>query len=302
VLIRRGFPFRQILLMLLCGAVPAGAAVSARDDTGQVVRLARAARRVVSLAPSTTEALFAIGAGPRLVGVSSFDDYPPAAKKLPKVGTFSGPDLERIVAAKPDLVVAAHGNPLELIRRLRSRKIPVYVTNPMTIDTVLENMRALGRLTGRDAAAQRLVQGLRDRLRRVAERVAGRPAVNTLVVIWDEPLTVAGGKSFLQDLLRRAGGVNAARSITDTYPKLDPERLLLMNPTVVLYPVGGDRERSDRRGARLERLKERAGFRQTAAARTGRFHSLNPDWLMRPGPRMVQGIEAVARLLHPEAF
>jgi iron complex transport system substrate-binding protein len=295
VQIRRNFVLWPILLMLLGSAVPVGAAVSARDDTGQVTRLARPARRVVSLAPSTTEALFAIGAGPRLVGVSSFDDYPPAAKKLPKMGTFSGPDLERIVAAKPDLVVAAHGNPLDLIRRLRSRKIPVYVTNPLSIDAVLENMLDLGRLTGRDAAARRLVQGLRERLRRVAERVARRPAVNALVVIWDEPLTVAGGKSFIQDILRRAGGVNAARSITETYPKLDPERLLLMNPAVVLYPVGGE-------AARLKRLKERAGFRQTTAARTGRVHSLNPDWLMRPGPRMVQGVEMVARLLHPEAF
>jgi iron complex transport system substrate-binding protein len=116
-----------------------------------------------------------------------------------------------------------------------------------------------------------------------------------MVVIWDEPLTVAGSRSFIQDVLGRAGGTNAARTINEAYPKLDPERLVAMNPVVVIFPVTGD-------PARVERLKSRAGFRQTEAARTGRFYSLNPDWLMRPGPRLVQGVEAVARLLHPGLF
>jgi iron complex transport system substrate-binding protein len=274
------------------GGSPVGASVQVKDDTGRVVRLARPARRVVSLAPSTTELLYAVGAGGLLVGVSSYDDYPPAVKRVPKIGTFSGPDLERVVAARPDLVVAAHGNPLELIDRLRRQGLPVYVSNPTTVDGVLRNMTDLGRLTGKSAAARQVVRGLQDRLKRVAQTVGRRSPVTTLVVIWDEPLTVAGGRSFIQDILRRAGGANAARGLSEAYPKLDPERLVTLNPTVVLFPVGGDR-------AKVDRLKSRAGFRQTTAARAGPIYTLNPDWLMRPGPRVVQGVEAIANLLHP---
>lgn len=281
------------MLLLTVGVLPpAWGAVQAKDDTGRVVRLARPARRVVSLAPSATEMLFAIGTGPLLVGVSTYDDYPPAVKRLPRVGTFSGPDLERIVAARPDLVVAAYGNPLELIDRLRRRGTPVYVSNPTTVDGVLRNMTDLGGLTGKSTSARRVVRDLQDRLRRVARSIGRRSPVKTLVVIWDEPLTVAGGKSFIQDILRRAGGANAARRLSEAYPKLDPERLVALDPPVILFPVGGDR-------AKLDRLKNRAGFRQTTAGRTGRIYTLNPDWLMRPGPRVVQGVEAIARLLHP---
>jgi iron complex transport system substrate-binding protein len=236
--------------------------------------------------------LFAISAERALVGVSSFDDYPPAARKLPKMGSFSGPDLERIVAARPDLVVAAYGNPRELVDRLRRMNLPVYVSNPASVDGVLQNMSDLGRLTGQEVKARQQVHALKERLRQVAAIGHGQPSVKTLVVIWDEPLTVAGGKSFIQDILRQAGGVNVAAGLAEAYPKLDPERLLSMDPEVVLFPVVNE-------PARVERLKQRPGFRQTRAARAGRVYTLNPDWLMRPGPRVILGVEAVARLLHP---
>lgn len=285
-----------MLLSLAVPVPPVQTAVTARDDTGQQVSLVHRARRVVSLAPSTTEMLFAIGAGPAVVGVSGADDYPPPVQQLPRIGSFSAPDLERIVAAKPDLAVAAYGNPLEVIHHLRGLGIPVYVSNPIDVAGVLHSMSELGTLTGREATARRAVRGLEERLRQVRVRVRGRPAAKTLVVIWDEPLTVAGARSFIQDILRRAGGVNAAAGLTEAYPKLDPERLLLMDPAVVLFPV-----ESQLAQTKLKQLRVRPGFRQTNAARSGRFYSLNPDWLMRAGPRVVLGVEAVARLLHPDA-
>jgi iron complex transport system substrate-binding protein len=288
----RWWRYCLVLLALFTGMGTARGAVSARDDTGHEVMLSRPAKRVVSLAPSSTEMVFAVGAGALLVGVSTYDDFPPAARKLPKIGTFSGPDLERIVAFRPDLVVAAYGNPLELIDRMRQRHIPVYVSNPSSVDGVLRNLQDLGRLTGRAAQAASQVRQLRARLGRVTARVRSLPALRTLVVIWDEPLTVAGGNSFIQDILRHAGGVNVVASLSQAYPKLDPERLPELDPEVVLFPVGKDKPR-------VERLKGRPGFRQTTAARTGRVYTLNPDWLMRPGPRVVQGVEAVARLLQP---
>jgi iron complex transport system substrate-binding protein len=279
-------------LIAVCTSMPAQVAISGRDDTGARVALDRPARRVVSLTPATTEMLFAIGAGRALVGVSAADDYPPAARALPKVGSYSGPDLERVVAARPDLVVAAYGNPLELIAQLRRRHLPVYVCNPSTVAGVLRDMQDLGSLTGQRAAAQRAVLGLEARLKAVERRIGGQPPVKALVLIWDEPLTVAGGRSFIADILRRAGAANAAASLTEAYPKLDPERLLVMDPDVVLFPVAPA-------GNALERLKRRPGFRQSRAVRAGRVYTLNPDWLERPGPRVVLGVEAVARLLHP---
>src|SRR5437867_2171783 len=139
----RWWRYCLVLLALFTGTGTARGAVSARDDTGHTVLLSRPAKRVVSLAPSSTEMVFAVGAGALLVGVSTYDDFPPAARKLPKIGTFSGPDLERIVAARPDLVVAAYGNPLELIDRLRRRNIAVYVSNPSSVDGVLRNLSDL---------------------------------------------------------------------------------------------------------------------------------------------------------------
>jgi iron complex transport system substrate-binding protein len=287
-----GCPYAVLSLALAWLAAPATGSVSARDDTGVRLELPRVARRVVSLTPSTTEMLFAIGAAGSLVGVSDADNYPPAARRLPKVGSYSGPDLERIVAARPDLVVAAYGNPEDLSGQLRRRQIPVYVCNPSTVSGVMRNLVDLGSLTGQGLQARRLVRSMEARLKAVEQRVHGQPAVKTLVVIWDEPLTVAGGKSFIQDILRRAGGVNAAAALSEAYPKLDPERLLVMDPEVVLFPVAPV-------GNSLDSLKSHPGFRQTRAVRSGRVYALNPDWVVRPGPRVVQGVEAVARLLHP---
>jgi ABC-type Fe3+-hydroxamate transport system substrate-binding protein len=287
-----GCRYAVLSLVLARLAAPATGGVSARDDTGVRVALPHAARRVVSLAPSTTEMLFAIGAAGTLVGVSAADDFPPAARRLPKIGSYSGPDLERIIAAQPDLIVVSYGNPQELVGLLRRRHLPVYVSNPATVSEMMRNLIDLGSLTGHSTQARRVVRNMEERLRRVEQRVSRQPPVRTLVVIWDEPLTVAGGKSFIQDILRRAGGVNAAASFSEAYPKLDPERLLVMDPEVVLFPVAPV-ENS------LDRLKSHAGFRQTRAVRSGRVYALNPDWVERAGPRLVLGVEAVARLLHP---
>jgi iron complex transport system substrate-binding protein len=279
-------------LLLASCARPTAAAVSAWDDMGVLLHLVRPAQRVVSLAPSSTEMLFAIGAAGKLVGVSNADDYPPAARRLPKVGSYSGPDMERIVAARPDLVVAVYGNPLELIAQLRRRGIPVFVSNPRTVDGVLHNLVDLGQLTGERKPAETLVRSLHSRLARVRRQVQSKTPVKTLVVVWDEPLTVAGGRSFIQDVLRCAGGANAAGALAEAYPKLDPERLLLMDPEVIVFPVAPV-------GSNLSRLESRPGVRQTRAGRGGRVYALNPVGLERSGPRVVLGIEALANLLHP---
>jgi iron complex transport system substrate-binding protein len=268
------------------------APVSAVDDQGRRVTLPRPARRIVSLAPNVTEMLFAVGASKALVGVTQYCDYPLAAKRLPKIGGFSAPDLEAVAAGKPDLVVAAYGNSLEGIAALRRLGLPVFVTNPRGVDGILRNLQSLGLLTGHRREATRLVAGLKARLSRVARRVARRPARRTLIVIWHDPMTVVGGRSYLTDAIRRAGGVNAAGAIAEAYPKLDPERLIGLAPEVIFLPGSGDRA--------VSTLASRPGVPETPAGRAKRLYSVPADPLQRAGPRLIAAIEEMARRLHPE--
>jgi ABC-type Fe3+-hydroxamate transport system substrate-binding protein len=298
-LIARGFNRRAMaalaLLILLLGTAPAIAApVSAVDDQGRKLTLARPARRIVSLAPNVTEMLFAVGAGPRVVGVTQFCDFPEAAKEKPKIGNFSNPDLEAVAAARPDLVVAAHGNSLDGIAALRRLGLSVFVTHPRTTTGVIRNMETLGRLAGQERPARRVAAELRGRLARLERRLAGRSRRRALIVIWPDPLTVVGGLSYLNDAIRCAGGVNGAEAIREAYPKVDPERLITLAPEALIYP-GADT-------ARLASLARRPGVAETPAGRAKRVHAVTADWLLRAGPRLVAGIEEMARRLHPEAF
>jgi iron complex transport system substrate-binding protein len=296
---------RQIPLLLLglslTVAGRAAASVAAVDDQGRKLTLPRPARRVVSLAPNVTEMLFAIGAGPQVVGVTHFCDYPPAARAVAKIGNFSAPDLEAVAALRPDLIVAAHGNSLEAIAALRRLKLSVFVTNPQDTEGVLRNMEALGRLTGLTERAARITRELRGRLRKLAAQLAGRqggapPApVRTLVVIWHDPMTVVGGRSYVNEAIRRAGGVNAAGGIQEAYPKLDPERLITLRPEALILPTGSH-------SGAAAKLADRPGVAQTPAGRAGRIYTVTADWLLRAGPRLVSGIEEMARRLHPQAF
>jgi iron complex transport system substrate-binding protein len=282
------------LLALLAGQA-VGAPVSAVDDQGRRVALSRPARRVVSLAPNVTEMLFAVGAGPEVVGVTQFCDYPPAARRVRKIGNFSAPDLEAVAAARPDLVVAAYGNSLEAIAALRRLRMPVFVTNPQDTSGVLRNLVALGTLTGHAAEATRRVGELSGRLARLQHRLAGRAARRALVVVWTDPMTVVGGRSFLNEAIRRAGGVNAAGEIQEAYPKLDPERLITLRPEVILYPAGDPH-------ATTADVSRRPGVAETPAGQTQQIYTVPADWVVRAGPRLIAGIEEMARRLHPEAF
>jgi iron complex transport system substrate-binding protein len=282
------------LLLMLAGRVVA-APVSAVDDQGRPVTLPKPARRVVSLAPNVTEMLFAVGAGPAVVGVTQFCDFPPAARRVKKIGNFSTPDLEAVAGARPDLIVAAYGNSLEGIAALRRLGLPVFVTNPQDTAGVLRNLSALGTLTGHPAEATRVVADLRARLARLQRRLAGRRARRALVVVWPDPLTVVGGRSYLNEAIRRAGGVNSAGGIHEAYPKLDPERLITLSPEVILVPVGD-------RSATTGELARRPGIAETPAGQAHRIYTVTADWVVRAGPRLIAGIEEMARRLHPEAF
>lgn len=281
-------------LGLALAAAPVSASVSARDDLATVITLPRPARRIVAMAPNAVELLFAVGAGKQVVGVPSQTDYPPEATKLPQVGGFMTPDEEAILIKRPDLIVLAHGNPKAFIERLRARKIPVFILHPQKVDDIPKAMRAIGKITGHDtdaaATASRFEQGLRD----ISGRVAKLPAPRTALLVWDDPLTLAGAGAYLNDALRLAGAQNIAADLAKPYPTMDPEQFALRNPEAILFAV--------HEAGRVKDATGRPGIRSTAAVKSGRVYHLDDDLLLRPGPRLIQGLRAMAEALHPGAF
>ena len=247
-------------------------------------------RRIVSLAPSTTEILYALGVGGRLVGVDQYSDWPPAAAKVPRVGSDLSPSVERIVALRPDVVfVATSANARELPDELRRVDVRVVISHVVTLDDLWRDIVATGDAVGRHDAAVGLVARLRARIDAVHARVAALPPARALVVVWADPLTVVGGHSFVDDEIRAAGGDNVAGDSPQPYPQYSVERMLARAPEVIV--VG-----SHDGGPSLAPLTAHASL---PAVKNGRVHTVDGNLLFRPGPRVVDGVELLARLFHP---
>ena len=284
-------------LALACLLLPGAASgLTVTDQTGRRVILPRPPGRIVSLVPSVTEAVFTIGAQDRLVGVTDFCDYPAEARRKPSVGGMISPSLEGIVALKPDLVVATTaGNRHETFDQLARLKIPVYLVNPVAVSDVLDLIGRLGRLTDRPEPAGRLVVALRERIQAVVARVAGRPRPRVLYVLWPDPLIVPARGALVSELLGLAGGDSVTADGGQGYPRYSMEAALARNPEVILVA------RHDPTGSPLARSTwER--FTQVPAVSAGRLHTVDGDLMHRYGPRVVDGLEALARLIHPGAF
>jgi iron complex transport system substrate-binding protein len=281
------------LALLLPHAV---AALTVIDQTGRRVDLLAPPARIISLVPSVTEILFTIGAQGRLVGRTDFCDYPAEARRKPSVGGMLAPSLEGLVALKPDLVVATTaGNRHETFDQIARLKIPVYLVNPVTVSDVLELLGRLGRLTERVDAADRLVATMRERIEAVSARVAGRPRPRVLYVIWPDPLIVPGRGALISELIALAGGDSVTADGGMGYPRYSMEAALARNPEVIVLASHGS-ERSPLVRSKWER------FSQVPAIAAGRLYSMDGNLMHRYGPRIVDGLEALARLIHPEAF
>jgi iron complex transport system substrate-binding protein len=248
------------------------------------------ARRIVSLAPSSTEILYALGAGDRVVGVDQYSDWPPEALRVPRVGSDLQPSVERILALKPDVVfVATSANSRELPLELERFGIRVVISRIDTLDDLWRDITQSGEAIDQHDAAVALVDKLRARIAATHARVAALPPVKALVVVWADPLTVAGGHSFVDDVIRAAGGDNIAGDSAQPYPQYSVERMLARAPAVIV--VG-----SHKGGPALEPLLAHASL---PAVKNGRVHSVDGDLLFRPGPRLADGVELLARLFHP---
>ncbi|HEX6835610.1 MAG TPA: cobalamin-binding protein [Polyangia bacterium] len=251
---------------------------------------AREVRRIVSLAPSTTEILYALGAGDRRVGVDQYSDWPPAALKVPRVGSDLSPSVERILALKPDVVfVATSANSRELPDELARLGVRVVISQVVTLDDLWRDIVTTGDAIGRHEAGVALTAKLQARVAATHARVAALVAVKALVVVWADPLTVVGGHSFVDDAVRAAGGNNIAGDSPQPYPQYSVERMLARAPDVII--VG-----SHKGGPSAKTLD---AYVSVPAVRNGRVHAVDGDLLFRPGPRIVDGIELLARLFHP---
>jgi iron complex transport system substrate-binding protein len=261
------------------------------------------ATRIISLVPALTEMLFAIGAGPQVIAVSSYDDFPPEAQRLPRVGALLDPDVERILALRPDLVLT-YGSQDALQAQLARAGIHAFSYRHGGIESLFQTLHDLGAATGRTAAAARTAAAIQAHLDTIRARVQGRARPRVLLVFGREPqslkqLYVSGGAGFLHDMLEIAGGTNAFADLRQEAVQPSHETLLTRAPDVILEvrataPVAG-----------ADIARERASWAALAsipAVRNGRIHFLNGDYLVVPGPRVGAATEAFARAIHPEAF
>ncbi|MGV8075560.1 MAG: ABC transporter substrate-binding protein [Syntrophobacteraceae bacterium] len=253
--------------------------------------------RVVSLAPSITEIVFALGKGDRLKGVTQHCDFPKEAQSLPGIGSYIHPDLERIAALKPDLCIATKdGNPRDLAERLVALGIPVYAVNPKDLDTVVDTVIEIGRILNTEVKAQELANEMRSRIARVKSRVAEagrRPKVFFQIGV--VPIVSVGTDTFIHELITTAGGENTAQGLTP-YPRFSREQVLALSPEVVIIT-------SMTRGQVFEEVRDEwKKWESLPAVRNERIHIVESNLFDRPAPRLIEGLELLARLIHPELF
>jgi iron complex transport system substrate-binding protein len=266
------------------------------DDMGNEVTIEAEPQRIVSMAPSHTQLLYALGLGDKVVGVTEYCSYPPEAQEKPKVGGFSDIDLEQAVGLDPDLVLGTSIHAQSVGPALVERGLKVVLINPETVDDVLEKIVLVGRVTGREEAATALADELRGRIEATmdkAQKAGSKPRV-----YWElsNDLYTAGPGSFIDDLITRAGGINIAADAKEQWPQLNLEALILADPEVIVladHPYGET----------AEKVKARPGWADISAVKNDRIvEVLDDDLVSQPGPRVAEALEFVAKALHPELF
>ena len=265
------------------------------DDAGRAIGFPAHVDRVISLAPNLTEIVFAIGAGQTLVGRTRYCDFPAEAKRVEEVGDTLHPSLEKIIALKPQVVLVSTASQLEVFtEQLKAHNIIVFVTDPHDLEGVFNSILKVGDILGEKERATKLVEQLRKRVELVEEAVKPLPRVRTFYQLSAEPLYTAGKESFATDLMKRAGADSVTADVPGAWPKYSAESALAAKPDAIILPTGGSMGEGNSNVA--EALKK------SPAVQLGRVYKINDDHLVRPGPRAVDGLEEMARALHPEAF
>jgi iron complex transport system substrate-binding protein len=255
------------------------------------VKIPARVERAVSLAPNLTETVFTVGGGDRLVGVTSYCDYPAKAQRIQKVGDTITPNLETIVALKPQVVLVSTASQIEsFTNTLNQQNIAVFVTNPQDLEGVYRTISQLGEIFGEDEKARETIGQMKRRVADIEARTGAAENVKVFLQISKEPLFTIGKESFMTDLIYRAGGVSVTANVDEAYPKFSKETALALQPEAIILSESADnRQPSD-------------VFANSPATKNGRIFRVSADLLSRPGPRLVDGLEQLARALHPESF
>ncbi|ADY27719.1 ABC-type transporter, periplasmic subunit (plasmid) [Deinococcus proteolyticus MRP] len=281
-----------LLLALSTAAQATSYPLTVTDDLGRRVVLKKEPMRIVAMLPSHTETLIAIGAGGKLVGIDEYSNYPKnVTDNITKVGNGFQPNIEKIVALKPDLVLADESSSSRLTARLEAAGLTVYGGTAQTYNEVFQKIVVLGRLTNRESGATRLVSSMRRDLSALERTVVNRPKVSTYYEVDPTPYSV-GPNSFIGTLMTRAGGRTIVPASLGDFPKIDPELIVRSNPQVMI-------------GLTPEEARRRPGWQNLQAVRAGRVYkptAAERDALSRPGPRLPQAMRALIRMIHPEAL
>jgi iron complex transport system substrate-binding protein len=271
---------QALLLVAALAACQARAAVTVKDDDGNLVTLQKPAQRVISLAPHVTEMLFAAGGGSHVVGVVAYSDFPEDAKKIPQIGSNREVDLERIMALKPDLIVVwRHGSSERQIEMVRKLGVPMFHSEPQTLDAIPDSVAKLGQLMGTESAAAPAAAALRRQLADLRGRYANRPTVRAFYQVWDQPLYTLNGKHIVSDALRLCGGENIFAKLAVTAPVVSVEGVLQENPEAIFATA-------EKNYGGVSMWKP---YGTLLAVRNDNLFTIDGNLLNRAGPRMILG-------------
>jgi len=269
------------------------------DDIGRVVTIDKIPQRIVSFGPSITEILFALGLGEKVVGVSEFCDYPEAAQAKPKVGNAFSPSVESVVNLEPDLVLTVKHE--QLNSQLDALGIKFMVLDPKDIDGILSDIELVGRVTGTESEAEELIEGMQDNISQVLAQVENAAEVSVFFIVDATDLTLpwtAGPGSFIDAIINMVSGENIAAEAQGVWVQFSIEEIVSADPEVIIVQtmMGGIPTVS------VEALEEHPVWRELSAVKQGRVYLIDGDLVSRPGPRIVQGLEEMAKIIHPELF
>ncbi len=290
-------------LFLACAPTPgetASSTIEITDQLGRTVKLEGIPQRIISLAPSNTEILFALGLADRVVAVTDYADYPPEAKEKPSIGGYTTPSIERLVAFSPDLILATSVHKERIIPQLEAKGMTVFALDPQTIDEVLATITLVGEITGQEEEASRLVAKMQSRIEAVTDKTNSLPQgqrPRVFYIVWHDPLMAPGSGTFQDDMIGKAGGTNIARDLAG-WTTISLERVIEANPEVMIAGVShGTGENLN-----FQFITTEPRLRNTDARRNNRLYDIDGNLTSRPGPRIIDGLEKFAQFIHPELF
>jgi len=286
-----------LLSPLIWGSNTLSSSQQFKDEVGREVTVQFPPQKIVSLAPNITEILFSLGLDQEIVGVSIHCNFPEKVQSKVRVGSYISLDFERIISLKPDLIIATGaGNTRDMVERLERLGFPTYVIFPKNVEEVIGSVGHLSQLVGREKEGMEIIKQMKRRRERVEALTQGLPRPRVFLQIGEAPIVTVGKNSFADDLIRLAGGDNVAGNEKERYPRLGMEEILRRSPEVILISS------MNPKGNYQKVLQEWSRWETIPAVKNGRIYLLDSDLIDRPSPRIIQGLEEMARVLHPEKF